>query len=253
MCKQPPKGPQHDTDGNMGPRMFPGTFVGYHHFSNTYRVANAAGDIVKVRSIMRRPMEDRWNAEQLKSIRTTPWNLRITTAPVRVDMGDRVPAHAPGRDEPVPQARRLKITLQILKDYGTTDGCPQCRHVRLFGESKPGLGHSDACRDRIVEAMHATADGAQRLERQDNRLQRTLLEQSDVEARRGDAHRQVRGGQEDTARSAPVDETPGGMQQSLQPTMHPKPLTDRLSEEELQPQQRQTRASQQTLRWPEQS
>ncbi len=29
LWKQPPKGPQHDVEGNMGPRLLPGVFLGY--------------------------------------------------------------------------------------------------------------------------------------------------------------------------------------------------------------------------------
>ena len=49
--KQPPKGPQHDANGNMAPRMFPGIFLGYHHTSNCYRVATADGNVIKIRSV----------------------------------------------------------------------------------------------------------------------------------------------------------------------------------------------------------
>ena len=59
MYKQPPKGPQHDVDGNMGARMFPGVLLGYGHLSNTYRIATADGDVIKARSLLRRPLEDR--------------------------------------------------------------------------------------------------------------------------------------------------------------------------------------------------
>ena len=201
MYKQPPKGPQHDTEGNMAPRMFPGIFLGYHYFSNTYRVATESGDVVRVRSLMRRPMADRWQAAQIKSIRTTPWTLRATAAPARIELGEHVAKHESGHDEHVPQARRLKITLQTLAEYGTTDGCPQCRHVRMFGETKPGLAHSEPCRHRIVEAMRATAEGAARLERQDNRAQRTADEQADVSERH--AQRSGQGGQGE--QSAQID------------------------------------------------
>ena len=72
LYKQPPKGPQHDEHGNMGARMHIGTFLGFHKTSNTYRVLNAAGDVVKTRGLLRRSLADRWQPEVLKNITATP-------------------------------------------------------------------------------------------------------------------------------------------------------------------------------------
>ncbi len=49
LWKPPVKGPQHDTEGNMGPRLFPGVFVGFHKTSNSYRIITDDGDVVKTR------------------------------------------------------------------------------------------------------------------------------------------------------------------------------------------------------------
>mgnify|MGYP002809736116 CR=1 FL=1 len=86
IAKLPPKGPQHDVNGNMSARMFPGIFLGYHHTSNTYRVATADGNVIKIRSVLRRPFADRWCAESIKSIRATPWSLRAITAPGVIEL-----------------------------------------------------------------------------------------------------------------------------------------------------------------------
>ena len=59
----------------------------------------------------------------------------------------------------------MKITMKVLEEYGTTDGCPQCMQIRSFGEVKPGIAHSEACRKRIVEEMKVTAAGAAKIER----------------------------------------------------------------------------------------
>ena len=187
----------------MGPRMRPGTFLGYSYFSNTYRVAAENGDILKVRGILRRPMADRWNAETIKAIATTPWCLRTVAAPGRIELGERVPRHEPDREERAPNPRRLKITMRLLQEHGTTDGCPQCRHVRLFNETKPGLAHSEACRQRLVDAIQATPAGAQALERQEGRTRRAQQEHEDIQARQSVPQRPVQGGQEGI--SAPID------------------------------------------------
>ena len=87
---QPPNGPQHDVKGNMAPRMYPGVFLGYHHNSNAYRVATAEGNAIKVRSVLRGTMADRWCAESIKSIAATPWSLRVVSAPQVIESGPSV-------------------------------------------------------------------------------------------------------------------------------------------------------------------
>ena len=72
MYKLPAKGPQHDVHGNMGERMSLGLFVGYNKVSNTYRIVTPDGQVVKARAILRRPLADRWRAEDIKNITVTP-------------------------------------------------------------------------------------------------------------------------------------------------------------------------------------
>ncbi len=59
--------------------------------------------------------------------------------------------------------RRLQITMKMLEDYGHTENCSQCDHVRSFGKAKSGLQHQDVCRSRIMEAMAQTPEGQWRL------------------------------------------------------------------------------------------
>ena len=170
--KQPAKGPQHDVKGNMGPRMMPGIFLGYNKVSNTYRVVNGEGKMIKARGIMRRPIADRWREEDLKNITVTPWNSRVPCEAVRIEMGAEVGRHPNPENEAITETRRLKITMKTLREHGTTDGCPQCVHVRAFGEAKSGLIHSEPCRKRILEAMSATPAGAARIQKQKVRAER---------------------------------------------------------------------------------
>ena len=72
IAKQPPKGPQHDADGNMGPRQQLGVFVGYCRNSNCYRVILDNGQYISTRSLRRRPMADRWSPGELAKVQSTP-------------------------------------------------------------------------------------------------------------------------------------------------------------------------------------
>ncbi|MBS94029.1 MAG: hypothetical protein CL799_06265 [Chromatiales bacterium] len=184
LWKPPVKGPQHDTEGNMGPRLFPGVFIGYHKTSNSYRVITDDGNLVKTRAMQRLPMENRWDAEKLKNIVVTPWSLRAANAPEKVDMGPEVEKHPTPIKDIIANPRRLKITMKTLTDHGYTKDCPQCDHIRAFNEAKPGLPHTEACRQRIIESMTATPEGQARLDQYEARLHRSatapLVEPKDV-------------------------------------------------------------------------
>ncbi len=174
LWKQPPKGPQHDVHGNMGPRMLPGIFIGYHRDSNMYRVIDEEGNVMKTRALQSRPMSERWDAEAVKAITCTPWSLRPRPGVVRVEMGPPVEQHEPAAPAAPALPRRFKITMKILRDYGFTENCEQCTHVRAFNEAKPGLGHGESCRKRIMEAMAASAPGAERLREYEGRVDRAI-------------------------------------------------------------------------------
>ncbi len=186
--------PQHAVKGNMAARMCPGVLLGYRHRSNIYRVATADGDVIKIRSVLRRPFADRWCAESIKSIKATPWSLRAITAPDVIELGRPVEKPVGVEDDRVPMPRRLKITAGILETYGTTDGCAQCSHIRAFRETKPGLQHTAICRTRIVDAMAATDAGANQLERFEARVDRAIasrIESGDVGAEQPQAQAQA--------------------------------------------------------------
>ncbi len=174
--KPPTKGPGHDVEGNMGPRMFPGTLLGFHRSSNAYWILNQKGDMVKSRALNSRPHEERWDKLVLSNLRVTPWCLRLKPELQRVPLGEEVTKDSMKLKDVVTNPRQLKITMHILKSFGTTDGCPQCSHIRAFQEAKPGLGHSPGCRKRLVEDMAKTPEGRAKLEAYDHRLNRAIVE-----------------------------------------------------------------------------
>ena len=112
----------------------------------------------------------------LEKIQVTPWSLRTVEAAVRVDLGAEVAGHPPAPAEGPSLARRLKITKHTLREFGYTDGCRQCDHMRAFDEHKSGLQHSEACRRRITGAMALDVQGAVRLENPEARINRSLAE-----------------------------------------------------------------------------
>ena len=93
---------------------------------------------------------------------------------VRVEMGAEVDGHPPQVPDAVPEARRLRLTMKLLREFGHIESCNQCDHIRAFNEHKAGVAHSEVCRNRITAAMAATARGAARLEDEDLRINRAI-------------------------------------------------------------------------------
>ena len=177
--KPPTKGPQHDLQGNMGPRLFPGTFLGFHRSSNAYWVLDADGNAVKSRALNSRTHEERWDKEILANLTVTPWSLRIRKDAERVPLGEAVKRQQTDIKDVVTNPRRLKITMKILQEFGSTGGCPQCEHIRAFQEIKPGIPHSEACRRRLMAEMANTDQGRARLQVYEGRLNRAIAERHD--------------------------------------------------------------------------
>ena len=93
LWKQPPEGPQHDAEGNIGPRLKPGASVGYHRDSNSYRVMDQSGSVIKTRAPQSMPQEERWDPEQLAKITVTPWSHRAKPEDKVIEMGEQVAKH----------------------------------------------------------------------------------------------------------------------------------------------------------------
>ncbi len=132
--------------------------------------------MVESRSVQRRPIEDRWSRDAIEGITATPWSTRTVKPAQRSMLGDAVDEHLPLEEITAPVPRRLKITIQTVRKYGLTDGCPQCDHIKAFNETKNGLGHTEKCRKRILEDMAKTTEGAARLHDDEVRINRGLAE-----------------------------------------------------------------------------
>ena len=152
--------------------MYPGMFLGYHTYSNSYLILNEEGKIVKSRALQRRPFPDRWRAEELQACVATPWSWRGSTIAKKVELGEKREKAEQPQADPVTNPRRLKITLKTLADHGVTDGCPQCQHVQRYNEAKPGLAHSLKCRGRTMKSMRGPPEDAERIERYESRVDR---------------------------------------------------------------------------------
>ena len=78
--KLPSKRPDSKPDGNMGTKWLQGTYVGHSLTSNVYSLCTPDG-VAEARSLCRRPESERWVAETLAGIKTTPWSIRERPEP----------------------------------------------------------------------------------------------------------------------------------------------------------------------------
>ena len=175
LYKLPSKGPHSNPDGNMGGRWLEGVFLGYSRSSNTYTVATIDG-VANVRSIYRRPAENRWNFERVARIAATPWSTREKPE-VGVEFADKnaESAEARGRaSTPLPQA--FRINYADLEEHGFTRECQQCEYNQFHRKSKTGLSHTATCRKRLLDALMTTPAGRRRLETYEEKIDHAIAD-----------------------------------------------------------------------------
>ena len=99
------------------------------------------------------------NKNDIENVKITPWNL---------DGADQdevvvIPAVSEPNLAKPPKGvpRGVKIGQAELKQFGYTKGCPKCEKMRRGDKTTPTLGHSEACRARIVEEMKSGTQAQQ--------------------------------------------------------------------------------------------
>ena len=111
---------------------------------------------------MRKPVEERWNSENLDFVVGVPW--RINEEDPEVD-GEKLKCKQLSEEEKrelqeevehrkmIP--RRFAIRLQDIERHGPSESCGGCR---ALVRRKPGQVHSAPCRNRFEALMKATIE-----------------------------------------------------------------------------------------------
>jgi len=180
--KRPLKGPGHAPDGNMGTRWGSGTYVGHDWSSNAYIVIDEADGAIHTHAVQRRPMDERWICESIERITQTPWQLREKREP-QVRFQDEVEKVATEVRDPVTNFRRMRLLISDFRTHGFTDGCPQCQHIMEHNQQKPGLGHSERCRARMLSEIGRSHEGQVRLQIQEEKVEHALAKHIELEDR----------------------------------------------------------------------
>ena len=161
-------------------RYIKGTWVGIYPRTGEHILVTTAGDAIRVRTIHRLVEEERWNADVVLAIQSTPRKPcpsagHADPVPRRVESSEEQFTSGANLEHPETAEwrscpRELQITERLLGKFGYTPGCTGCtfKENELFGR-RP---HSVVCRQRIYEKMMQDADEIDRLNRNEARLGR---------------------------------------------------------------------------------
>ena len=175
LYKLPTKGPLSAPDGNMGTRWREGIFLGHNRSANVY-IIGAPHGMVESRSLVRRPESDRWIPELLARHTATPWSERERPAQQVRFQPSEEGVGADVATAPSAAIRRMRLSKHDFEKHGYTEGCKQCEHMLSYGKPRPGHVHSDACRDRMQEAINSSETGKARVEQHEERVNRGIAE-----------------------------------------------------------------------------
>ena len=147
--------------------------------------------VKSVRTIKRRPIEERWKLDALNNFRGLPWRFKagVENEPRdAITYGPAAPALPAMGGQPAAQAvgdiysRAFKIFRADLEEHGYTAGCPGCIAVR------DGIGyrsHKEECRVRIRNELLKTDAGRLRIETAESRpVKRVREKQRETERER---------------------------------------------------------------------
>jgi hypothetical protein len=172
LYKLPPKGPQHDPDGNMSYRWLQGIFLGYRRENSSYVVGTDTG-VAYSRALQRRPVENRWSEEAASRLSATPWKSRPQKGP-EVIFQEEAPKDEPAGEDAPSNPRQMKLMLNDFKLHGFSATCRQCQWMQQHGAARGGLQHSVTCRARMMSEIGKSVVGQLRLQKHEERVDEAL-------------------------------------------------------------------------------
>ncbi len=175
----PLKGPEIRAAGALGPRAAEGVVLGFGTRSHSY-IVFCMNQIKVVRSVQRKPLSERWKAEEIERVNVSCTDMHATRGARPIPLGDR--QHV-AEDQPARRRAARKVELRqadfdpALGGHGWTEHCPKCTHVKDYGwQAGKSHPHSEPCRRRMEEILSQTARGRARLAHTVERSDRWLAE-----------------------------------------------------------------------------
>ena len=204
----------------LASRSVEGIYVGIYPRTGEHLIVKKSGEVIRVRTVNRVVIEDRWVLEDILAVRATPRRPNPRTIregediDVQLNVGntaeganagaanrpddDRVGGEGLGRpDHHDAHAgpRELKIDTRLLEKFGFTDECDGCiykqweaegnrlpplQRLRRLRSAHSRRAHSDVCRQRIYECMKDDDAELERLNANEKRLGRALTQEEKI-------------------------------------------------------------------------
>ena len=169
-----------------------GAWVGLDPKTNEHVVILAdGGAAIRVRTVLRRPMSDRWSVEALKTICSTPRRpnpadfTQRKTLPERQTKTIKVEIEENGEDIKMPEAREkefkcreFRITKSILDVCGYTERCKGCDAAIIDGPPHGAFARVQAPIETLIVLDDTLENLRSRLENRDTRLHPDPLDAS---------------------------------------------------------------------------
>ena len=124
----------------MAERNVLGTWLGIHPRTGEHVIAFHIGEAIRVRSVHRVVLEERWSPDAVRAVRALPRRPgpgQTEPAPrLLVEQPSGKEASGANLEQPEAEERRaapreLKIDQRLLDKYGYTEGCPGCIYKQL--------------------------------------------------------------------------------------------------------------------------
>ena len=151
MYKLGTEGPGADARGNVSANSKKGTYIGFDKTSCEHKFI-ADSRIVSSRHPVGLPEPERWSSDILEQITILPWKAIGGDEVVKFEVGEAVPAPN-SLEADLKKVRGFYVLPQMLREFGYTQGCPQCNHTLAHGKGKEGISHVPQCRARVMKAL----------------------------------------------------------------------------------------------------
>lgn len=150
-----------------------GVWLGRCRNSNESVIGTRRGT-VRAYTTKRQDEDNRWSAEWIQAIRGTPQqpdpNKPGMSIPIRINFDPpiREPADEAQEARKDKSTRRMRITNEMLQEFGYTDGCEGCRRKKAkMTEQRP---HSEMCRKLLWERMGQTEEGRRKRDEEEEKM-----------------------------------------------------------------------------------
>ena len=192
-----------------------GVFLGVKGSSGEFIIGDKLG-VWKSRTMMRRPVEERWNAENLELVGGVPWrtseedkNADGEALRMEVPEAVRMAPEEEKEEEELVVPRNVYLKKSDFETHGYSKDCKGCRAVLRGAARTP---HSAECRKRMMEAM--AGDG--RIKRAEDRinefLSKTLEKEDKKRKEKEESQKKRRVDEGEGAREVDVEDKEMGSQ-----------------------------------------